>query len=516
MNNYFSLFLLILFSAFAKCITAQTNAAYNHTLTKAQLHEDIDILKHQFESIHPGLYLYSSKEEVDQAFAKLKVAINGPLTDLEFYRLLAPLQGVIKNGHTMIIPSKIWGKHKVENLGLFPFEVYWDDDRLYVLKNLSNLPSGDENILLGTEIKSINGQAVTTVIEQILGSITRDGNNHSYPIQLMQLGFEQWYADIIGTPSSFQLEIITPNGTAQNIQTQALTLATLNQNHLDRYKAKRVLWYQRGGDPKLSLKINDNIATLRVPTFGSSSKGDNGKKYKAFHKDAFRQIKEAGVEHLILDLRDNGGGDPMPQLALLTHLLDEPVQLYKRTYAIFDEIPNPEYYNGQKVKHLKTLAKLALKKRGDVYEETGNLFARLNGAEPKKPVKPAKNLYQGKLYILTDGGSFSATGEVAGLLKNANRGVFIGEEAGGSDFQNTSGLMPMLYLPNSQVRVRNCLLTFELNVDSENDGYGVQPDHPIRNSIDDVLNNRDAVMEYTVDLIQSKTSHPSQDIISKY
>ncbi len=497
MKKLSAIFLFIIVATVTNSIFAQT---YNRTFSKAALTEDLAIMRKHLETVHAGLYCYTTKAELDQAFETLESKLYDSMTDLEFYRLLAPLQAQIQNGHTMVIPSESWSRYKVDSLGLFPFEVYWNAGRLHVLKNLSD----DLSITAGTEILSINGQSVSAVVEQLLGSITRDGKNITYPTRLMNLGFEHWYADIIGTPSQYQLVIRKSNNKkTEKVIIDALSESDINKHHLVRFDAPRVAWFAREDPRKLSLSIDGKTARLTVPTFDDEAKSDNGKKKKQFYKWAFAAIKDAQVEDLILDLRDNGGGDPKHQLALLHHLIDEPLKLYKQTYSITRSIPDAAYYPYDKIKTLNLLAKLALKKEGNIYTENGNFFARLGGAPSRKPKRPAKDIFRGDLYVLIDGGSFSATGEAAGILKDRNRGIFIGEETGGSDFQNTSGRMPMLQLPNSGVRIRLGLLAFKLNVGGDNDGLGVIPDHEVRNTIEDMLNGRDAAMEYTLDLIEA-------------
>ena len=119
-------------------------------------------------------------------------------------------------------------------------------------------------------------------------------------------------------------------------------------------------------------------------------------------------------------------------------------------------------------------------------------------------IQPAKNNYKGQLYVLTNGYSFSATGEMASLIKNANRGVFIGEETGGNPSQNTSGLMPILKLPNSNVRIRMSLICFKRAIDTPNTRRGVLPDYPIRNSVEEELAGEDTVMKFTKELVQKR------------
>lgn len=476
---------------------AQNKTEGSELISVNDLKEDLAILKSNLKAVHPGLYAYINEEAFDLSFAQTEKAITKPMSDIEFYRLLAPLQSKIQNGHTMIIPSENWSNIKDTQKALFPFEVHLQDERLYVLKNLST----NELIANGTEIKSINGESAESIISALTNSITQDGNNNTFPLHLLQIGFNQWYADIKGTPASFELELAPNNQQPYIISIAALTLEKINENHLSRYNEEKVPWYLKEDKRSLSLKIENGIATLIVPTFDSSAESSDGKKYNRFYEEAFKQIRSAEIQHVIVDLRDNGGGDPRPQLSLLTHLIDEPLKLYKRTYAVTRKIPNPELYKNDKTGWLNFLLKLALRERNGVYEETGNLPARMYGAPRRKPVSPSKDLYQGELYVLTNGGSFSATGEVAGLLKNFNRGIFIGEETGGSDYQNSSGIMIMLYLPHSQTRINLPLLCFELNVNFANDALGAIPDYTIRKSITDVLMQKDPVLKQALDLI---------------
>ena len=43
---------------------------------------------------------------------------------------------------------------------------------------------------------------------------------------------------------------------------------------------------------------------------------------------------------------------------------------------------------------------------------------------------------------------------------------------------------------------------WEMNTTFDNTGYGVQPDYPIRPTIQDMLDGRDVVMEFTLELIK--------------
>ncbi|MDB4293423.1 S41 family peptidase, partial [Maribacter sp.] len=323
--------LLFLFCSIAgSFLNAQSNEQLGSLIPMAQLHEDLNVLKSQLETVHAGLYTYTSKEELDAAFIKIKEQVNRPMSDIEFYRFVAPLQQKVKNGHSMIIPSERWDQVKEKELPLFPFDVYWVDDKVYVLRNLSD----DNSIEAGSLIKTINGELATDVFNDLLDNWTSDGHNRTFPASHISSDFPNYYANIKGIPTDFEIDIVAPNTAERSLTVKARLNEKLNEIALSRYNHKRSPWYIDEDDQALSLKISDETAVLKVPTFGTSSRGVNGKKYHKFYAEAFRKIRMAEVKHLILDLRDNGGGDPKPQLALLSNLIDEPIVLYKRVYGV--------------------------------------------------------------------------------------------------------------------------------------------------------------------------------------
>ena len=58
----------------------------NHQFSVSQLQEDFDILRQCLQTVHPGLYTYRSETEINRLFDSLRVEIERPMTELEFYR----------------------------------------------------------------------------------------------------------------------------------------------------------------------------------------------------------------------------------------------------------------------------------------------------------------------------------------------------------------------------------------------------------------------------------------------
>lgn len=465
------------------------------TFTVAQLQEDFKILRYNLETAHVGLYYYTPKEELDKAFDSIAAQLEKPMTEIEFYRLLSPLLKKIGNGHTHIVPSAMYFKKRVKEDFVFPFEVYWNEDDLYVLQNNSRSTTIEE----GAIIKSINGIETGKIFQHLVDNETRDGYNLTGPENDVSDGFSRRYATHYGNPATFVLAI--EKESLDTVEVTALKLDEVKKIREERYGKTPAPWYKTP-DNALLLDIDGKIATMTIRTFSDGYAKEAGQKFKPFFKESFTKINQARVEHLIIDMRGNGGGDPQPTIQLFSHLHDKPFTFYKDVTALVKKLPNPDYYEGEKFT-VKAASLLAMRKRGDVYAVKQNMLSKLAGLSGLKESKPAKEVYKGKVYVLIDANSFSATGEMSAIIKEHNRAIFIGEETGGNPNMNISGLMPFLHLPHTQIRAVMPLWMWEMNVTFENKGRGVIPDHPIRNSIEDELSGRDAVMDYALKLIDN-------------
>jgi len=472
---------------------------YTKKIPIEALHQDLDILQENLKLVHTGLYTYNDEATLNQAFLTINETIKEPITALEFYRKISTLLPVIANGHTNMGPPKAYVESVSIYESFFPFLTYWDRDTLFVTKNLSR----NDSINTRSAILSINGESTKTIVKKMMTSLTRDGYNTTLPRRAVNNNFNGWYAGLIGYPDTFALEVIDVLGNKKNYHIAALQETEMRAIYLNRYGNNNLSNNKK--IPALELDINGKVATLIVRSFDITTiKKRNGQKYKSFFKDAFEKIEAAGVEHLILDLRNNGGGNSKPTIALLSHLLDQEFTFYRSITAWHKQLPNPQYYVDQPVFWHNLENKFVLRKRGDFYGIKETPLTRLFGRIGLKPTKPAKTVFKGETYVLTNAGSFSATGEIIGMIKNYNLATFIGEEAGGNPNQDISGTNLTMELPNSKCLVKIPFLLYEMNVDFENTGHSIIPDYPVSNTIDDVLKDRDAAMEFTLKLIEKK------------
>lgn len=197
-------------------------------------------------------------------------------------------------------------------------------------------------------------------------------------------------------------------------------------------------------------------------------------------------------------MRNNEGGEEVYGIDLYAYLAKQPFRYYDHIkVAQKDKISfkawRPKIYD-------KFLRKLLVKKT-----ENGYVF---NYPKALKTIKPKKNAYQGELFVLVNGNSFSVTTEFAARVHADKRATFIGQETGGGYRTNSSGLFTILQLPNSKIDLGIPMFGFQMaNVPAEiKHGQGIIPDYIVTPAIEDILQKRDKEMEFTLQLIGSKAA----------
>lgn len=350
-----------------------------HRYSVYELQTDFQFLRTKLEKIHPNLYLYTPKAEFNLFFDSLYKSIVNPLTELEFYNRITLLNSKIKDGHTMLLPSEGASHYFYQNDKFFPFYIVISNDKLYVNMNCST----DKTIKEGAEIMSINGISTTNIINQLLTRQIRDGNNKTYPIWILTNYFKEYYSFSFGHPNTFSITFKMGNTDQQTTAIKALSKDSIRFYQQFKYSNRISTAKEEKG---IVLEINKqlSIATLTIKSFDNDIlKSEYKQDFKSTIEKMFIQIRNNHTDNLILDIRNNQGGDFEPGRLLLTYLLQQPIN----------------------------------------YLANSKEFRRLT---------PIKNNFKDSLYVLINGGTFSNSGIVSSYLELTKRGVFIGEETAGN------------------------------------------------------------------------------------
>ena len=468
-----SIICLLLSSIICCIVLSQEKKIDKHLLIK-----DIEVLKTNLETYHTGLYTYTSKEKFNKWYLETKMEMED-MSSLDFFKKLNELNQFIQNGHTFF---HINPEQRGKDLLMPSFKIY-KDHKLFYIKSIKG--SKDSEII-GKQVISINKIPIAEVFKNLLKYEKRDGSNITQPTEELIYSFAAKYALEYGNSLKTTITI-TDNGKTEEIILPNIPFEGITQKTDD--------LFDNGG---IVFNIKDSIALLTVQTFNEIPL--KKVKYKSRLKAIFQKIKEEKLKHLIIDVRDNGGGDTESVEELISYIYNKEFVFYKDVYQLHKKwdisiIPEISEYP-------KNISSWTLKKGTDGY------YRAMIGVDGKKKVKPSKNNYSGKLYILINGSTLSAAAEFTSFIKQYRQAVFIGDEAGGNKTQNTSGYDLKIGLPNSKIIVAIPIILWKMNVAFENDGHGIKPDYFIKNSIQEEINNEDRVLNFTYEFI--KKSKPEK------
>jgi len=471
---YLQLLLLLLLTTFVKVGASQ------ETLSVPQLQADFDLFCQALEEAHPGLYRYNSKKDFDYLLREVSQKIDHEMTQQEFYQLLAPVVGQIKCGHTKFHPDNNWASNFYFNVEkVFPWRLHFDGDKAYVLGDY--IHSGD--VPKSVEIVSIQGKPVSEIIHEMLPFFFSDANNITFKYLELDHYFSAYYANLFDGPERFSVVYKTAAGVKKQ------NIAPVSHSVIEEYEKEQE--ELNTNIPPYSLEfVSDKTALLTIRSFWEEA---DGLSFEKFLKTSFQTIREKQVENLIIDLRNNEGGIDKRGALLMSYLTNKEFGYYDRlemttnkkfSFAEYAQLPG--FYG--------ILRHLISKEKDGTY--------RWNHSKNLKIQKPQKSHFDGKVYVLINGASFSVTAEFAAVAHYLKRATFIGEETGGGYCGNNSGAFAIVTLPNSKLNIGIPLMAYYLKVnDYPYPDHGVIPDYEVKPSVSDLLSGSDPVLNRALELI---------------
>ena len=320
----------------------------------------------------------------------------------------------------------------------FPLKLYFNSDK--VLVNGCYLSSC--KIPRGSEIISINDKPMGEIINNLKSITSSDAFINAFKSKSVEKIFSPKYALYYGYPESFIIKYIPPGENEERkIELHSSEGRNIQMNPF------------RGNDLSLKL-LNKNVAALL--TINSFIYYDKPDVFKNFIDSSFLVIKNEKINNLIIDLRGNDGGDPFCSSYLLSYIEHEPIPYFAEPYGRYDSLA--------------------------------------------KPIPKAKNSFEGNIYTLIDGSCFSTTGHFCSLLKYQKIGKLIGTETGAT--YTCTGSVQYIDLKNTRLILGTARKQrYSAAVKNMDRTKGIMPDYFVKQSQDDIINNKDAQLEYAISLI---------------
>ncbi len=351
------------------------------------------------------------------------------------------------------------------------------ENKVYIKSNYSS----DSSIDLNSEIISINGIGADVILNKMRKYISaeldlyrdiRVGNDFRRLL---------WY--IHGFDKNYKLEL------KQNEILYKKDVLGLGKKEFEEILSKEAISTDSRPFSYYQLKGQ----TIAVINFKQMAYQD---KFKNFLDSVFTVVKNNNIQDLIIDIRENSGGDSQLADMLFNYITDKPYKMVEQ----MDIKVSSEAKSAFKKAHLKwylypfyPLALFHPQGRLYLYGRNGKIKTFIQ-TDMKYP-KNEKLKFSGKTYLLTGNYTFSSANMLADTYKCYKMGTIIGEETGG--VTTAFGDIIPLQLPNTKLDAFCPHKKFILPCD---DGkvHGVIPDIEIKPTTEDIKTGRDAAIEYII------------------
>jgi hypothetical protein len=457
------------------------NSLFTKKYSPKQLQEDARVFSNVLLAMHPAIGIYKPREYYTNLFNGFIASLTDSLTEKQFRIKTKLIIDELHCGHTEVLYSSAFYKeaNKMKQ-NYSPYIFLPVHDKAYMIANLNK--KQDSILKKGVEVTRINGVSVDSMLRYSKRFISTDGFNETGKNHYVQLGFNSYYLGLFGRPDTFEVEFKEGKG-LKNLKYAAFKPKSLPPLPLG---PKADSLFTRFRTAKMGYKfLDEKKSTMMLKIDRFSHRGD-----MIAYRKIFRKLRKNKTENLIIDLRNNGGGSLANSYRLLSYLVDTTSTQTLRT--LVRNYPFRKYTSGNIGFKFTRLAYMIIGKKKTVNDTDYFVYT----------IKPRKrNHYNNKVYVLINGGSFSASCLVAAYLKNKNRATFIGEETGGTIEGCNAGITPFYKLPNTKIRIRVPAFRIVHDVNAQITGHGIIPDYKVEYSLKDILSKRDLEMKKARELI---------------
>jgi hypothetical protein len=473
----------------------------------AELQADYSLFRHILESSHPSIYWYTTKDSMDYYFEQGFQTLHDSLTEIQFRDVLAYVISKLDCGHTSVKGSKAFNRYiDTASSMAFPFALkFWSDTMVIS----ANLRRRDPLLQRGTIVTSINGYTAKALKDTLFNYITTDGYSMSGKYQSLSTGFAfaNLYKNVIGLTDSFEVHYIDSLGFESQtyVKPYDFRADTMNKKTLSHGPPAKGSGKKKEKPTFYLSSVNLQLDTVMKTGFMTVTTFDRSNHLRKFFKNSFRELQENHIKNLIIDVRSNGGGDAGLSTLLTRYVADHKFKLADSLYTIK---PPAEYKKYIQNGFWYGLLVSAVTKKG----KDGKLHFRYFEKHYYSPKE--KYHYDGQVFILIGGNSFSATTLFAGDLKGQKNVTLVGEETGGGYYGNTAWIIPDVTLPNTGLRFRLPRFRMVVSRDRLKNGRGILPDVwalPTSQAIRDGIDFKAMKVRELISQQEALTSHDPEN-----
>lgn len=466
----------LLFFAVAAFFTACAHASppgeadpWSAPVGAAEAQADLDALYEGLKAAHYDLFANRSRQEYNAQYLETRKRLAAPISRFDLYLELQKFTAFGDVAHARIdFPTDAYAAFRDKDGRAFPIYPRIVNGRAYVGEDYT----GADEISPGDKIVSIDGIPMSDWLARSAQYISADTPYIAH--SLIEFSFPMYLWALTGERAHFDLELADALVRSKKVRVDALTQSELRKASENTPKA-----FALQTNVRIAKMIEHRVAYLRPGpfyNFENPASVWDASAFSEFIDDAFASFIEEGAETLVIDLRDNPGGDNSFSDLMIAWIADEPFR-FASSFII------------------KSSDVAAAANQARLDDDTGaaegvsGLLAKEYARVPRGrtfrfeiPYVEPRNgeHFDGDVYVLINRHSYSNAVNVAAIFQDYGWGVIAGEKT--ADFATTYGAMESFTLPNSGFAV-GFPKAHIIRPSGDPNPDGVTPDLPIETPI---------------------------------
>jgi C-terminal processing protease CtpA/Prc len=432
-----------------------------------QLRADFAALYEGLQQAHFNLFAKISRAEMDLLFADTLASFGRALTPLEtktlFQRFVAA--GQVAHARIDFLPEAFVAFRETGGRG-FPAAVRIDAGALYITQDLS----GSDAMAPGDSIEELNAQPVANLLRRLRRNVSADNDYLAGALMEPQFGALLWLE--YGAIDIFALRVRKADGRRVRVRVPALSREQMRANATS---ATATLQINPG--ERVARMLPSGVAYLRPGVFLNIEDGASAYDARPFHAFIDRALADfiaAGATQLLIDLRDNPGGDNSFSDHLVAWFATRPFRFcadFRVRVSSQAMVANAE--------------RLAMEPPDGPSHRFARAYQAASSGEiihfdvPDVAPRPDAR-FEGRVCVLVNRRSYSNSVAFAALVQDYGFGSVLGEAT--ADLATTYGSMERFTLPATSVSV-GFPKAYIIRPNGDERVQGVTPDIPIRTPI---------------------------------
>lgn len=403
-------FILILFFT-AHSVSSQTKSYISTEKAIA----DIDYMIKTIEEVHYNPYFITSKEQFNKNKEELIASFDQDSIPIKkFLAIGMKLVAQMSGGHTAMDWQNPNIMSELKTYQFIPFTGKLIDSSQYFVVTRSVTPKIEK----GTLIKSINGISMAELYKECMLYF---GGIESFKNASCEKGLPLFlfFTEKISAPYSIEMQVEGNDFKTSGIDISEL-IAFINQNQ-----------------PKENYTFEILKDSIGLISYNSCT---DYKAFKKFLKNTFQELKTEHITRLIIDIRENGGGDSSLNDLLLSYLTKKTYQQSSGRFWKISAQSKLAYNNNS---YEKLFGKKFMKQ---YFEAENQSIIESFENELVIPVKQ-RNFFMGKTCFLIGPNTFSSANFLADAIKTYKLSTLIGLATG--EYTNDFGEQLNFTLPNT-------------------------------------------------------------------